>query len=209
MRFGEHIGFYGVNDLVQVMGRGAGSHTYGDTLGTVYQEVRNLHRKYRGLLFRLVKVWHKVHHIFVEIPQKRFLRHLLQTRLSITHGSGAVTFDIAEIAVAIYKGHPFLEILAHDHQCVVDGTVSMGVVFTHGISHDTGALPVRPVIANAQFMHIVKRPALHRLQTVPDIRQRPGDDDAHGIVYKGFLHLLRVFCFDDSIVVHLSDTFPE
>ena len=40
------------------------------------------------------------------------------------------------------------------------------------------------------------------LQTVSDIRQGSGNDNAHGIVDEGFLHLLGVFCFYNSAVVH-------
>ncbi len=69
----------------------------------------------------------------------------------------------------------------------------MGMVFTHGIADDTGAFPVRAVIADAQLIHIIEGSALHRLKPVPHIRQSPGNDDAHGIVNVGFLHEVRIF----------------
>ncbi len=38
-------------------------------------------------------------------------------------------------------------------------------------------------------MHGVQNPAVNRLQPVPHVRQRPGDDYRHGIFEKAFLHL--------------------
>ena len=99
----------------------------------------------------------------------------------------------------VNQGHPLLEILGHHHQRVVDGAVPVRMIFTHGIAHDTRAFPVGPVIANAQLIHIIERPALHRLEAVPHIGKGPGYDDAHGIVDEGLLHDLGIFCFYDLL----------
>ena len=177
------------------MGRCAGSHTYRNTLRTIYQQVGELDRKYTGFLFRFIKVGNEVHHILVQIRQKCLLGDLFQARLRITHGRSPVSFDIAEVSMSVYHGKPFFEILGHHHQRVIDGAVPVGMVFTHGITHDTSALPVRPVVTDSQLMHIIQGSALHRLQSVPHIRKGPGHDNAHGIIDKGFLHDLRIFCF--------------
>ena len=104
--------------------------------------------------------------------------------------------------MTIDQRHAFFEILAHDYQCLIDGTVAVGVIFTHGITYDTGTFTVGAVIADPQFVHIVESSSLYRLQTISDIRQGSGNDNAHGIVDERFLHLLGVFCFYDSAVVH-------
>ena len=180
----------------------AGGHAYGDTFGTINQQVRNLYRQYGRLFFRLIEVRNKVYHILVQICQKSLLRHLLKSCLGITHGCGTISFNVAEVTMAVDQGHALFEILAHDYQCLIDGTVAVGVIFTHGITYDTGTFTVGTVVTDPQFVHIVESSALYRLQAVSDIRQGSGNDNAHGIVDERFLHLLGVFCFYDSAVVH-------
>ena len=204
--FIAHVGLHGVHHLPQVVGRRAGGHAHRDALGAVYEKIGELHRQDGRLLLRLIEIRDEIHHVLVQIGQVSLLGHPLQPGLGVTHGRGPVPLDIAEVAVAVHKRQPTLEILGHDYKSLVYGAVSMGMVFTHGIAHDTGALSIRPVIADAQLVHIVKRPPLHRLQTVPHIRQRPGDDDAHGVIDEGLLHLLGIFCFYDSAVFHLFPT---
>ena len=63
----------------------------------------------------------------------------------------------------VNKCHALLKILCHDHQRIVNGAVAVGMVFTHGIADNTGAFTVRPVVADAQFVHIVKGTPLYRL----------------------------------------------
>ena len=64
----------------------------------------------------------------------------------------------------------------------------MGMVFTHGITHNTGTFSVRFVRTIIQFYHGVQNSSLYRLQTVPDIRQCPGCNNTHGILNVGLLH---------------------
>ena len=76
------------------------------------------------------------------------------------------------------------------------------MIFTHGISYDTGTFTVRAVVTDAQLIHIVKGPALYRLQSVTYIRQRSGNDNAHGVIDIGFLHNIRIFSSDDLFFFH-------
>ena len=39
----------------------------------------------------------------------------------------------------------------------------MGMIFTHGIAHDTRRLPVGLIVVQAQLAHIIEDPALYRL----------------------------------------------
>ena len=144
------------------MRRNTCRHADGNSLGTVDKEIRYFHRQHDRLFLRFIKVWNEIHHVFIEIRQKILLCDLLKPCLGITHGSGAVALNIAKISVPIDQREPFLEILCHDHQCVIDGAVAVRMVFTHGITYDTGALAVRSVVTDPQFMHIIKHPALHR-----------------------------------------------
>ena len=65
--------------------------------------------------------------------------------------------------MTVHQHGALLEILGHHHQGFIDGTVPVGVVFTHGITHDTGTFPVGAVIFKPQLMHVVESPPLHRL----------------------------------------------
>ncbi|MPM11776.1 hypothetical protein SDC9_58127 [bioreactor metagenome] len=73
------------------------------------------------------------------------------------------------------------EILGHPHHRFVDGTVTVGMVLTHYIPDDTCGFFVRFIGRNAQFAHAVKDTAMDRLESVTDVRQSPGYDNAHGI----------------------------
>ena len=99
--------------------------------------------------------------------------------------------------MSVYKDLTFFKILCHDYKCIIDRTVSMRMVFTHGISDNTGTLPVRLIITDPQLIHIVQSPSLHRLQSIPDIRKCPGDDNTHRIVDIRFFHQFRIFGSDN------------
>ncbi len=95
------IGNSGINHFPQVMRRNVGRHTYGNTFGAVHQKVGDFYRQNLRLFFRFVKVRNKIHHILVQIRKECFLGNFLQSGFRITHGSGAVAFDVAEVAVAV------------------------------------------------------------------------------------------------------------
>ena len=67
----------------------------------------------------------------------------------------------------------------------------MGVVLTHCITDDTGALTMWLIRTVVQLYHGIQHAPLYRLKAVPDIRQGPGADNTHGIVdirlFHGFL----------------------
>ena len=189
-----------VDHFRQVVGRRIGSHADRDTLRPVDQEIGDLDRQDRGLLLVLIEVGHEVDDILVQVCKECFFRHFLQSRLRIPHRSGSVSFDIAEVAVAVDQGQSLLEVLGHDDQRLVDRAVTVGVIFTHRIADDTGALSERPVGPDSKLVHIVESSSLHGLKSVPDIRQRSRNDDAHRVVDVGFLHQFRVLCLEDLVL---------
>ena len=182
------------------MRRCAGCHTNRDTLGSVHQQVGNLDGQNAWFFLRLIEVGQKIHHVFVQIRQKSLLRDLRQTCFRITHCCRTVTLNIAEIAMAVNQGHFLLKILSHYHKRFIDGTVTVGMVFTHGISHDTSRFTIGSVVAYTEFIHIIKSSSLYRLQSVPHIRQCTCNDNTHGIIYVRFLHYLGIFRFDDPVI---------
>ena len=75
-----------VDHLSKVVCRHVGSHTHGDTVAAVHQQVRNLGRHHSGLLERLVEVLHHVHSVLLKVVHY-VLAHLRQAALGVTHGS--------------------------------------------------------------------------------------------------------------------------
>ena len=203
-----HISRHGVDGLSKIVRRDTGRHTHRDPFRAIDQQMGKPGRKHAGLFFCLIKIGHKVHHVFVQICQQRFLADFLQARLGVTHGCRPISFNGAEIAVSVHQRKSLFEVLAHDYQSFIDRAVAVRMIFTHGIAYDTGAFPVRTVVADPQLMHIVQRPSLHRFQPVPHIRQSAGHDDAHGIVDIGLLHDVRIFCFDNCIAHAFPPRYP-
>ncbi len=66
----------------------------------------------------------------------------------------------------------------------------MWVIFTQHVSHYTCRLLVRFIMGDTCFIHGVKNSSVHRLQTVPCIRQGSSYNYAHGIIDVGVLHLV-------------------
>src|SRR5699024_4341464 len=108
----------------------------------------------------------------------------------ITHGRRPVSVHGSEVSMTVHQSISHRPVLSHIYQSSVDGAVAMGMIFTHGISDDTGTFSVRLIRPVVQFYHGVKNPSLHRLQSVPYIGKGTGRDDAHGILDIGFLHCL-------------------
>ena len=206
-----HICLYRIYNLSQIVRRNTGCHADSDTIRPVYQQIRDSDRKYHRLLLCLIKVWHKIYYILIQIFKEYILRQFLQSGFCISHGSCTVTLDRTEVSMSVDQCFAFLKILSHYHKCFVNRTVTMRVIFTHGITYDTGTFSVWPVITDAQFIHIIQGSSLYRLQSVTHIRQGSGDNNTHGIIYIGFLHDLRIvgrnhillFCFHLISFLHL------
>ena len=181
------------HDLPHVVGRDIGRHTDRDAGRAVDQEIGETAGQDGRLLLCLVKVGDKGDRILVDIGQ-----HLHgdfgQTGLCVTHGRRAVSIHTAEVSVAVHQGVAHGPGLGHVDQGPVDGAVSVGVVFTHGITDDTGAFSVRFVWSVIELAHGVQDPALDRLESVSHVRERALRDDTHRVVDVGALHcLLQVY----------------
>ena len=136
--------YYCINNLSQIMRWYIGCHTYGNTRGSVCQKVRIPGRQHSRLFLRTIKVRRKIYSILIDIRQ-HFHGNLAQSCLCITHGGSSVTVYGAEISMSVYQRIPGRPVLSHIYQCAVNRTVSMRMIFTHGITYDTGAFSVRLV----------------------------------------------------------------
>ena len=186
-----------VDHFREIVGRRVGSHTNRDSLRTVDKEIGDLDREHFRLFLVFIKVGDKVHHVLVQVREKRLLGDLFKPGFCISHRCGAVPFDVAEVAVSVDQRQFFFEILRHDDQSVVDRAVSVRVIFTHCIADDTRALSKGLVRADPELVHIIERAPLNRFESVSDVGKRSRHDNTHRIVDIGFLHQLGIFCLED------------
>ena len=119
----------GIDYFRQVMSRHVGSHTYGNTRCTVYQQIRDACRHNGRFLQCIVKVRGKVNCFLIQISHQVFT-HLLQTRFGITHSRCTVTVNRTEVTLTVYKRISHSPILSHTNQCTIYRRVSMRVVLT-------------------------------------------------------------------------------
>ena len=101
------------------------------------------------------------------------------------------------------------KILRHAHDRIVDGTVAMRVVLTEDFADDARRLLVRFARTHARFLHRIEDAAVHRLQTVAHVRQGAGDNDAHGEVDIGILHLTCEIYRNDLPLAKIHTLTPK
>ena len=179
-----------VDHLAEIVRRDVGGHADGDAAGAVDQHVREPRRKHRGLLVLAVVVVLEVDGVLLDVLEQE-LRRGVHAHLGVAHRRGVVAVHRAEIALTVEQRQRHREVLRHAHQRVVDGGVAMRVVLAHDVPDRPRRLAVRLVAGVAGFVHRVENPAVHRLEPVAQIRNRPADDHAHRVAEIGGLHLLR------------------
>ena len=191
------VGFGVVQDLhrsgdglPQVVGRDVRGHAYGDTRGAVDQQVWEAGRKDPGLLAAFVEVGIPVDGLLVDVPE-HLRRHPGQAGLGVPVGGRRVAVHGAEVAVAVHQGIPHGEVLGQADERVVDGAVPVGMVSAQHVADASGRLLEGLVMGQIVLVHGVENPAVHRLEAVAHVRQSTADDDRHGVLYVGFLHLLH------------------
>ena len=182
-------GAAGVDHLAQIVRRHVGGHADGDAAGAVDQQVGEAGRQDDRLLDRAVVVRLEIDRVLVDVVQQR-LGRLAHADFRVPHGGRRVVVHGAEIALAVEQRQPHGKVLRHAHHGVIDRRIAMRVIAAHDGADDIGRFPVRLVGAVAVLMHRVEDAAMHRFQAVTRIRQRPADDDAHGVIEVGALHLL-------------------
>ena len=134
------------------MGRNIGGQAYGNAAGTVHQQVGEASRQHIRLFQRIIEIQPERHGIAVDVPEhlQRQGRH---TCFRVTHGSGTVAVNGAEVAVTVHQLPTHGKVLRHTHQSVVYAGIPMGMIFAQAVTHNTGTLPVRLVRGGAQFHH--------------------------------------------------------
>ena len=151
-----------------------------------------------GLLHGPVVVVHKVHRVLVNVPEE-LAADGVQPHLGIPAGRpGHVPgVHLAEVALGVHQGVEQCAVAPGEaHHSVVDGGVAVGVEL-HGLAHHVGALGA----VAAQQVHLI-----HGVQQLPvggleavDLRDGPGDDDAHGVG-----HVVQFQRLGDGLLQHLG-----
>ena len=189
----------GIHQFAQIMGRNVGCHTDSDTLTAVGQQIGETGRHHVGFLQLIVKVGGEIDGLLVDV-----LHHLVtqlgQTGLGITVSSRGVAVDAAEVTLSVDEGIAQRKTLCHTHHGVVYAGVTVGMVTAQHVTHGGGRLAEGLVNGQTVLVHGVQDAAVDRLQAVAHIRQRTGNDNAHGIRNEGFLHLPFQIYRDDFLI---------
>ena len=164
-----------INHLAQVVSRDIGSHTHGNTVTAVDQQVGHLGRHHGRLLERIVEVVDHIDGILLDVVHD-MLAHLREPALGITHGSGRVTVNTTEVTLSVNKRIAHVPVLSHTHQGAIDRAVAMRMVLTQYLTHDTRTFLVRFITRVAQTQHTIEDTPVHRLESVSDIRKGTGHD---------------------------------
>ena len=100
-------------------------------------------------------------------------------RHSVYRGAAAPSLPRrAEVALPLDERVAQRPVLHEAHQGVVDRRVAVRVVLAHDVADDAAALVEAAVGAVAAVVHRVDDAAVHRLEPVAHVGQRPADDDA-------------------------------
>ena len=176
----EHV-VQRIDYLTQVVGRDAGSHTDGDAGAAVDQQIGEGGGQDERLGQGAIEVVTEIDGVFVNIGQ-----HMagggVQAGLGITHGGRRIAVDAAEVALPIHQQAAHGEILRHARHGLVNGGVAVGVVFTQHFTDDAGGFFVIRVGAQTHIVHGVQDAPVDGFEAIAGIGQRPGDDDAHGVI---------------------------
>ena len=170
------------------MRRDVGGHTDGNTAGAVHQQLRDTRRQNNRLCRTTVIVRLEIDGVFANVAH-HFHGQRRQTGLRVTHSCGAVVTAGAEVTLTVDKRIAHGPRLRHAHHGVVNSAVAVRVVVTHRVRNRLCGLHIAALRAVAVVEHGVENAAVHRLETITDLRQRTANNHAHGVVDIARLHL--------------------
>ena len=183
----------GLGYFPQVVGRDIGGHADRDAARPVHQQVGDLGREDSGLAKTIVEIGLEIGRVLVDILQHRH-RNVSEPRLGVAIGRGGISVHRAEVALTVDERVTQREVLNHPDQRVVNRGVAMRMVLAQDIANHGRRFLIGTAGYQAQLVHRVKNPAVHRLETVAHIGERARHDDTHRVVDERLLHLL----FDEA-----------
>ena len=164
-----------VAKLGDVVRRDRGRHADGDALRAVGEQVRH-RRGHHDRLFRVARV--------IVAPVDRVLfdalhqqaRDVGQARLGVAVGGGVIAVDVAEIALPFDQRITRGEVLREAHKGLVDRLVAVRMERAHDVADDLGAFLERGAGIEPEDVHAVEDAAMHGLEAVARVGQRPAHD---------------------------------
>ena len=82
------------------------------------------------------------------------------------------------------------KILCHADNRIIYRAITVRVIFTKNLAHNTGRLLVWLAGGHACLLHSIQYSSMNRLQSITDIWQSSGHDYAHSIINIGITHFL-------------------
>ena len=108
-----------IDRVAEVVRRNIGRHSNGNTVGSVYQEVRITARQNNRLFLLAIEVRDKVYRIFINITQ-HLQGEMTHSRLCVTLRGGAISVNRSEVSVSVYERIAHGKILRHADHCVIN-----------------------------------------------------------------------------------------
>ncbi len=170
----------GVDHLGGIVAGDAGRHADRNPAGAIGQQVGEQTGEERGLLLLIVVGRDEIDRAFVQ-PFHQLHRRLGQAAFGVAFGGGVIAVDIAEVPLPLDQRVAQREWLGEADQRIVEGKVSVRVELAHHVADHAAALFERAVGRKSQLPHAPQDPAVNRLQSVAQIRQRARRDRGHGI----------------------------
>ena len=174
-------GPYRIDHFAQIVRRNIGRHAHGDAAGTIDQQVGEARRQHGRFLFGTVIVGDVINRVLLDIGEQRFGR-FRQPRFGIAHGRRGIRVHRAKVALAVDQRQPHRPILHHARQRIVNRAVTVRVIFAHHVADDAGRFAIGLAVGEAVFVTAPQDAPVHRFQAIAHIRQRPRNDDRHGII---------------------------
>ena len=184
-----NIGFACSNHLGRIMRRDVGGHAHGNTVGTIHQQIWIFSRQHQRFKLRFIVVRTEFDSFLVDVAQQAF-GSARQSGFGISHRGRRIAINRPEISLPVNQRQSHREMLSHPDHGLINRAVAMRVIITHHVTDDTGRFTgrFRPVVI--AFHHRIEDAAMHRLQPVTHIRQRPRNNHAHRVIEIGFPHFL-------------------
>ena len=176
-------------DFAQVVRSHVRCHTHSNTRRSVHNHVRERRREHQRFFERFIVVRAHVDSFFFKIFEHEGTE-IVHFRFGVTHGSRAVTVDRTEVTLTKHQRITQREVLRHSGKSFINSRVTMRVVLTDNITHDTGGLDRSLVRNHAQLVHTVHHAAVHGLKAIARIRQCTSDNNAHRVAKIAVLHVL-------------------
>ncbi len=168
-------------ELVQVVRRDVGGHPHRDPCRAIGQKVREGARQDHRFGQRAVVVGAEIDRVLVQ-PFEQGLGGLGQAGLGIAAGGGVVAVDVAEVALPVHQRVADGEVLRQPRHRIVDRGIAVRMVVAHHVARDLGRLAETAARRQPQLAHRIEDAAVHGLEPVARIGQRPVHDRAEGIL---------------------------